>query len=151
MNNNTPAQNTSDTQTNTSADQTQTQQQPATNVSAEQSTSTSGATSASKETTAPATTTKIAGVVEVKLDGFMYGYSVKEIRVKKGDVVKIDFTSTDGFHDWVIDEFNARTEKVNTGGNTSVTFTADKTGTFEYYCSVGKHRANGMVGKLIVE
>ena len=34
---------------------------------------------------------------------------------------------------------------------TFVEFTVDKTGTFEYYCSVGQHRANGMVGNLIVE
>ena len=26
------------------------------------------------------------------------------IRVKKGDTVKIEFTSTDGFHDWTIDK-----------------------------------------------
>jgi len=40
---------------------------------------------------------------------------------------------------------------VTPGTPTSVTFVADKTGTFEYYCSVGNHRAQGMVGKLIVE
>lgn len=34
---------------------------------------------------------------------------------------------------------------------TSVTFVADETGTFEYYCSVGNHRGQGMIGKLIVE
>jgi plastocyanin len=28
---------------------------------------------------------------------------------------------------------------------------ADKKGTFEYYCSVGQHRALGMKGKLVVE
>jgi len=32
-----------------------------------------------------------------------------------------------------------------------VEFTADTPGEFEYYCSVGQHRANGQVGKLIVE
>jgi nitrite reductase (NO-forming) len=91
-----------------------------------------------------------------KLTGEMFkfrlnGAEAPELRVKQGDTVRIEFTSTDGFHDWVVDEFNARTERVNTGGSTQVTFVADKKGTFEYYCSVGQHRANGMRGNLIVE
>lgn len=85
------------------------------------------------------------------LHGTDFAFDVKEIRVKKGDTVTINFMSMDGFHDVVIDEFNARTEKIRTGGMSSMTFVADKVGTFEYYCSVGSHRMNGMVGKLIVE
>jgi plastocyanin len=80
-----------------------------------------------------------------------YKFSVPEIRVKKGDQVKIVLTSEGSFHDWVIDEFNARTTTVGAGQTAEVTFTADKTGTFEYYCSVGNHRAMGMKGTLIVE
>ncbi len=80
-----------------------------------------------------------------------FAFSVTEIKVKKGDKVTINFSSTDGYHDWVVDEFKAATQKVQTGGSTSVTFTADKAGIYEYYCSVGSHRKMGMVGKLIVE
>ncbi len=80
-----------------------------------------------------------------------YEYDIKEMRVKEGDTVTITFRSVGGFHDWVVDEFDAATEQVQTDGETSVTFIADKKGTFEYYCSVGQHRANGMVGTLIVE
>lgn len=82
---------------------------------------------------------------------FMDGQEQPELRVKQGDTVKIIFTSTDGFHDWVVDEFDAATEKVQTGGTTEVTFVAREKGTFEYYCSVGQHRANGMWGNIIVE
>ena len=81
----------------------------------------------------------------------MDGERAPELRVKKGDKVRIEFTNVEGFHDFVVDEFNAATEQINTGGSTFVEFVADKTGTFEYYCSVGQHRANGMVGTLIVE
>jgi len=81
----------------------------------------------------------------------MNGQETPDITVKQGDRVRIEFTSTDGFHDWVVDEFNAKTAQVQTGGTTSVEFTADQKGTFEYYCSVGQHRQNGMKGKLIVE
>lgn len=83
--------------------------------------------------------------------GVNYGYDVTEIRAKKGETVTINFESTDGFHDWVLDEFDARTTKVSPGTPTSVTFVAGEAGTFEYYCSVGSHRQHGMVGKLIVE
>jgi uncharacterized cupredoxin-like copper-binding protein len=50
-----------------------------------------------------------------------------------------------------VDEFDARTVIVQPGQTAEVEFVADKTGTFEYYCSVGTHRQMGMVGKLIVE
>jgi len=85
------------------------------------------------------------------ISGENFVFDVKEIRVKEGDTVMIHFMSADGFHDLVIDEFNVQTEKIRTGGMSMVTFVADKKGTFEYYCSVGSHRASGMVGKLIVE
>lgn len=78
-------------------------------------------------------------------------FSVKEIKVKKGDKVQIVFKNESGFHDWVIDDFNTRTKQIPAGQSETVEFIADKTGTFEYYCSVGKHRQNGMKGNLIVE
>ena len=74
-----------------------------------------------------------------------------ELRVKRGDVVRVEFTSAQGFHDWVVDEFGATTRQVRPeDGMTYVEFVADKTGAFEYYCAVGQHRANGMWGMLIV-
>lgn len=90
------------------------------------------------------------------LDGGNYyfemdGVRAPELRVKQGEIVQINLMSVDGFHDVVIDEFGAATERVQTGGETTVTFVADKKGTFEYYCSVGQHRQNGMFGNLIVE
>lgn len=81
----------------------------------------------------------------------MNGAEAPELVVKEGDTVRIEFSSTSGLHDWVVDEFSARTQRVNTGGLTFVEFVADKKGTFEYYCSVGSHRAFGMKGNLIVE
>jgi len=81
----------------------------------------------------------------------MDGKEAPELRVKEGTQVVIKFTSTEGLHDWIVDEFEAATEQVKTGGSTSVTFVASKKGTFEYYCSVGQHRANGMKGNLVVE
>lgn len=89
--------------------------------------------------------------VTIEVTGRNHEFDMKEIRVDEGDTVTINFSSADGFHDFVIDEFDAATERVNTGETSSVTFVAEKAGTYEYYCSVGNHRAMGMVGTLIVE
>jgi plastocyanin len=99
----------------------------------------------------PSMTMEANPTVTIDISGKNFEFDKKEIRVKEGDIVQINFVSASGFHDWVVDEFNARTAQVRDGGQSSVTFVADKKGTFEYYCSVGQHRANGMVGKLIVE
>ena len=96
-------------------------------------------------------TTPSAALQSFDISGKSFEFSRKEIRVKKGTKVKINFSSTGGFHDWVVDEFKVTTGRVNTGGAASVEFIADKTGTFEYYCSVGTHRQMGMKGTLIVE
>ena len=85
------------------------------------------------------------------LDSFRFGYSEEEITVNQGDTVTINLTSSDGRHDWVVDEFNAATEVIEEGETTSVTFVADQVGEFEFYCSVGSHREQGMVGTLIVQ
>ena len=102
-----------------------------------------------------------AGVVSGKVKTFvltgenfkfmMEGQEGPEMRVKLGDSVRVEFSSTEGFHDWKVDEFQAATEKVRVGNTTTVEFVADKAGTFEYYCSVGSHRQMGMKGKLVVE
>ena len=92
-----------------------------------------------------------ANVVVVEVVGKPFAFTPKEIRVKQGQTVQINFTNEQGTHDLVLDEFGARTPVIQTGQKASVTFVADKKGTFEYYCSVGDHRARGMVGKLIVE
>jgi plastocyanin len=72
--------------------------------------------------------------------------------VSEGDSVVIEFSSDFGYHDWVVDELGAATQRVRPDDGISVVkFTADKKGTFEYYCSVGSHRQQGMKGKIIVE
>lgn len=88
-----------------------------------------------------------------EVEGKPFEFSMKEIRVKEGDTVRITFKNTEGMHDWTIDEFNARTKQIQAGESDTVEFVANKKGTFEYYCSVGNgfHRQQGMVGKLIVE
>lgn len=85
------------------------------------------------------------------IKGLDFTYDVKEIKVKKGEKIAINFVNTQGFHDLKIDELSVATKQIKAGESEVVTFTPDKVGTFEYYCSVGKHRQNGMWGKITVE
>jgi len=89
--------------------------------------------------------------VTFEIWGRNFAFSQNEIIVHEGDTVTINFTSNSWFHDWVVDEFDAATKQVSTGESTSVTFVADKAWSFEYYCSVGSHRSQWMVGTLIVK
>jgi cytochrome c oxidase subunit II len=86
-------------------------------------------------------------VVEIKVTAKDFEYNKKEIHVKKGDTVKITLQSDDGGHGLAIPKYN-----VNIQGNGSAEFTADKTGTFPYFCSImcGAGHAK-MTGKLVVE
>ena len=108
------------------------------------------------ETTPPASPTEPPSVSPAAAKTFTiigknFSFSETKLRVKVGDRVKIIFKNEDGFHDWVIDEFSARTPQIQTGTQAEVEFVASIAGTFEYYCSVGEHRAKGMKGNLIVE
>jgi cytochrome c oxidase subunit 2 len=89
--------------------------------------------------------------ITITVEGSNYSFSPDKITVKKGQKVKIVLDIKQGTHDWVVDVFNAATEIKSAGTTTSVVFVADKTGSFEFYCSVGNHRTLGMVGTLIVE
>lgn len=112
-------------------------------------TTTAAGTSGAAGTTGAAGSTTAASMT-VQLTAKNFSFSQTTITVKKGQKVKIELAVTEGMHDWVVDAFSARTKVVNANNTTSVEFVADKTGEYEYYCSVGNHRAQGMVGKLIV-
>jgi len=90
-------------------------------------------------------------VKEFTVNGSNFAFAPSTITVKKGDRVRITFKDDDGFHDLRIDGYDVGTSRVQTGQESVVEFTADKAGSFAYYCSVGQHRANGMKGTLIIE
>ncbi len=111
-------------------------------------------------TTAETTTTAVTGgttgitrditVVEKSVTGSSFKFEPSSIAVNKGDRVKIRFVSADVGHNFVIDGYG-QTKVISSGAAAeTIEFTADKTGTFEYYCSVGSHKALGMKGTLTV-
>lgn len=90
-------------------------------------------------------------VQNITVEGGSYYFKPNEIRVKKGDKVKITFTNSGSMHNLTLDEFNVNINGVAAGQSGTAEFVADKAGTFEYYCSVGRHRQMGQKGTLIVE
>ncbi|HIH25899.1 cupredoxin domain-containing protein [Candidatus Woesearchaeota archaeon] len=90
-------------------------------------------------------------VKEFTIDGSSYRFSPNILSVNKGDIVRINFVNSEGKHDLKIDGYNIGTKVIDGGQSDVLEFTADKTGEFEYYCSIGEHRQMGMVGKIVVK
>lgn len=91
-----------------------------------------------------------AGTGEVKeftIDATNFDFDVKEIKVNKGDTVKVTLKNSQGVH---AVEFKGYKKEVK--GDQTISFVANKTGEFEYICSIFCGTGHGdMVGKLIVE
>jgi len=76
------------------------------------------------------------------------------ISVAKDSLVTLHFinevravTNSLGVHNLNIDEFNVHSMDLHYFGTQSITFLADKAGTFDYYCSIHPE----MRGRLVVE
>lgn len=74
------------------------------------------------------------------------------IRVSRGDTVEVSFASS-GNHDWTLVYLENGSERIwaMAGPGQTTSFAADRVGEFDYFCSVGTHRQQGMKGKFIVE
>ncbi len=85
--------------------------------------------------------------------GGSFYFTPNEIKVKQGDKVKIVFTNVLGTHNFILEAFKVATKTIKDGESDTVEFTADKKGTFEFYCGVGNgyHRMKGQIGVLLVE
>jgi plastocyanin len=92
------------------------------------------------------------GVTEIVIEGSEFTFDPETFTVGEGETVKIVFRNTGTMiHDFVIDEFNVATSRIAPGEEEAVEFTPNQTGSFNFYCSVGNHRALGMEGTLVVE
>lgn len=111
-----------------------------------------GSAEDSAETGVEASDGTMEGDVRVfDIEGGSFYYEPNLLTVKAGEPVKVVLTSVDMMHDFVVDGTDIKTEILESGESGEVEFTIDEPGTYEFYCSVGEHRANGMVGTLIVE
>ncbi len=91
------------------------------------------------------------GVHEITMTAKNYEFDPGVITVKKGDKVRLIITATDRDHGIKIDAFDIN-QVLKKRDPTTIEFTADRAGTFEFKCSVFcgmGHRK--MKGKLVVE
>ena len=102
--------------------------------------------------TVTATRDESADVQTFNVEAGSFYFKPNEIKVKKGDKVKIILSNNENMqHDWALDKFDVKSRAISGGLTDTVEFVASESGTFEYYCSIGLHRSYGQVGKLIVE
>ena len=93
----------------------------------------------------------IPSVVEINMIAKKFDFVPSEIKVKKGDTVRLKVKSIDVPHGIAIREYDIKVG-LPAGEEKAVEFVADKTGEFEFYCSVYCGSGHGMMrGKLIVE
>ena len=88
---------------------------------------------------------------EIKVTAKKYEFEPAQIRVKKGDHVKLQITAVDHDHGFKLEAFHVD-QKIKKGEATTVEFTPDQTGTFPFECSkfCGMGHKN-MKGELVVE
>lgn len=95
----------------------------------------------------------VEGAVDYALDLSNFNFSPALIEASPGETITVKISSVQGFHDFVIDELDARSKQINVGQEEIITITIpeDASGeVYEFYCSVGNHREQGMVGVLRV-
>ncbi len=102
-------------------------------------------------TTTTPTNVTTGSVKEFIVIGSNFSFTPNTLEVKQGDTVKITFKNANGTHNFKLDEFQVATKQIKSGQSETVEFIADKTGSFEFYCSIGNHRAIGMKGTLIIK
>lgn len=104
--------------------------------------------------TNPAETTTEVEETEVRIiaiEAGNYFFAPEEIRVQQGETVRLELTSSDMAHNFIVDELDLSIPITNAGVTNSIEFTADEPGTYTYYCGVDGHREQGQVGQLIIE
>lgn len=89
-------------------------------------------------------------VREITVTSTGMAFNQKTLSVKKGERVRVTYENGGGTHDLRIAGYDVGTKVISAGQSETFEFVADEAGDFQYYCSVGNHRAQGMWGTLTV-
>jgi heme/copper-type cytochrome/quinol oxidase subunit 2 len=85
-----------------------------------------------------------------QIDARQFAYSPSELKVNPGDTVTIQLISTDVVHGLYVDGYDISIE-ADPGQTKTLTFVADKSGSFRFRCSVTCGAMHPfMIGKLTV-
>ncbi|MDP5274870.1 cytochrome C oxidase subunit II [Chengkuizengella axinellae] len=86
-------------------------------------------------------------VKEFTIKASNFEFDQKEIKVNKGDTVKITLENTQGLHALEVAGYDVEVKDGET-----ITFVASETGEFEYICSIMCGTGhNDMIGSLVVQ
>lgn len=90
-----------------------------------------------------------AGVTEITVEGFEYGFDPDELTINRGETVRIIFRNTGILgHDWAVPDWDIRTPEIAGGEEATIEFKADQMGSVRFICTVPGHEQLGMVGTL---
>ena len=96
--------------------------------------------------------TNSAAMQSIIVLGNEFAFTPATITVKQGQQVKLTFKNGGKYpHNLDISDLAVKTKTIQPGEEDTVTFTADKKGTFTYLCTVPGHAEKGMKGTLTVE
>jgi heme/copper-type cytochrome/quinol oxidase subunit 2 len=85
-----------------------------------------------------------------RIEASQFSYSPAEIHVNPGDTVTIQLASTDVVHGLYVDEYGTSVE-ADPGQTASMTFVADRPGSFRFRCNVRCGAMHPfMIGKITV-
>ncbi len=85
-----------------------------------------------------------------EIDARQFAYSPSELKVNQGDTITIHLISTDVVHGLYVDDYDISVE-ADPGQSATLTFTADKSGSFRFRCNVTCGAMHPfMIGKLNV-
>ena len=77
-------------------------------------------------------------------------YDMENINATVGQTVNINFVNEGALeHNFIIDEFGID-NLLQAGDTSTVSFTLEKAGSYEYYCNVAGHLEAGMKGIILV-
>jgi heme/copper-type cytochrome/quinol oxidase subunit 2 len=90
---------------------------------------------------------------ELHIEAYNCGFSIKpQVRINKGDTVKLFLTSAQGTHDLVMPYFNVNITSIIPGEEKMVEFVAKYSGTYKYFstipCGNGQITFNGRLEVL---
>lgn len=89
---------------------------------------------------------------EITVEGSEFKFTPPVISLKAGEKVKLTFKNTGKLlHNLTINELGVATKTVSGGESDTIEFTANKTGSFTMYCSIGNHRAQGLEGDVEIK
>lgn len=91
-------------------------------------------------------------IKEITVIGNDFSFNPPNIPIKAGEPVRITFKNEGKeTHNLVIEGLNKKTNTIGSGQIDVLEFIAPSNGIYEFICSVGSHRVQGMIGKIIVE